>query len=96
MVKGMITGVERVNNPPFHIGSYVEGDHRSLKHILKDLIEQRKIWLDPKNGNIFEYGYAIENKLMKFKCAYCSRVLHSEDERAKHAVHMHMSQQRAY
>ena len=79
MVKGMITGVERVNNPPFHIGSYVHGEFRSIKHILKDLIQQKKIWLDPKSGNIFEYGYAIENKLIKFPCKYCSRVLFSED-----------------
>jgi hypothetical protein len=96
MVKGMITGVERVNNPPFHIGSYVDGEYRSLKTILKDLVQQKKIWLDPKTGNLFEYGWAIENKLIKFKCMYCSQVLFSDDMKTKHEVSTHMSQRRAY
>ena len=39
MIRGMITGVERVTNPPFYIGSYVNGEFRSLKTILKDLIQ---------------------------------------------------------
>lgn len=96
MVKGMITGVERVNNPPFHIGSYVHGEFRSLKTIIRDLIQEKKIWMDPKSGNLYEYGYAIENKLIKFPCKYCSRVLFSEDERTKHATHTHMSQRQSY
>jgi hypothetical protein len=96
MVKGMITGVERVKDPPFHIGSYVDGEYRSLKTILKDLIEQKKIWLDPKTGNIFEFGYAIENHLISYKCMYCSQVLFSNDMKSKHEVSTHMSQRRAY
>jgi hypothetical protein len=95
MITGMITGVnERQTDPPFKVSesSYVDGEYRSLKTILRDLIDKRKVWLDPKDGNLYEYGYALQQKMIKFPCMYCSKVLYSEEERTKHAF-SHMQQQ---
>jgi hypothetical protein len=96
MVMNMITGVETKTNPPFRVtdgdGGYVHGEYRDLRTILIDLIEKKKIWLDPTSGNIFEYNYAIREKLIKFPCRNCSKVLYSEEERTRHS-YSHMARQ---
>jgi hypothetical protein len=48
MVKGMITGVERVNNPPFHIGAYVKGDPRPQP-------QQEELWFGGYKGGMLRW-----------------------------------------
>jgi hypothetical protein len=57
---------------------YVHGDPRSLIQILEDLIEQKKIWLNPQNGNLYSYECAIKERMISFPCRNCSKVLFSE------------------
>jgi hypothetical protein len=94
MIVNIVSGVDHPSQ--LFTSRYVQGDPRDLKDILKDLIDQKKIYLNQKDGNIYRYDLAIERHMISFKCPYCSKVLFSEDERAKHAVHIHMAQQRAY
>ncbi len=94
MIANMVSGIK--HRSELFTSYYVKGEFRDLKMIIKDLIQQKKIYLDSKTGNLFEYGLAIRNHLLKFKCAYCSRVLYSEDERTKHAVHLHMARRQSY
>jgi hypothetical protein len=43
-------------------GLYVNLDPRSLKQILNDMISQQKVYLDPKDGNLYSFQYAISKK----------------------------------
>ena len=94
MIANLIIGIN--NRHELFTSYYVKGDPRDLKMILRDLIEQKKIYLNPKDGNFYRYDLAIQEKMLSFKCQYCSAVLYSADERDKHAIHYHMSQRRAY
>jgi hypothetical protein len=93
-VVNLVSGVK--HSSELFNSRYVHGEFRSLKEILKALIDQNKIFLNPKDGNLYQYDLAIEHKLISLKCMYCSAVLHSEDARSKHQVSTHMSQRRAY
>jgi hypothetical protein len=93
-IVNLVSGVDHPSQ--LFTSRYVQGDPRDLKDILKDLIDQKKIYLNQKDGNIYRYDLAIERHMISFKCPYCSKVLFSEDERSKHAIHTHMSQQRVY
>jgi hypothetical protein len=102
MVKGMITGVEtKTENPPFKVsdpyvnadGEYVnDGEYRGLKTILQDLINKGKVWLDPKDGNIYEMQFALQNRIISFHCAYCSKILYNPKDKTMHEVSTHMAQ----
>jgi hypothetical protein len=93
-VVNLVSGVK--HSSELFNSRYVHGDPRDLKEILRDLIDQKKIYLNSKDGNIYKYDLAVERKLISLKCPYCSAVLHSEDARSKHQVSTHMSQRRAY
>jgi hypothetical protein len=101
MVKGMITGAEtKTENPPFKVsdpyvnadGEYVnDGEYRGLKTILQDLINKGKVWLNPKDGNIYEMQFALQNRMISFHCAYCSKILYNPKDKAMHEVSTHIA-----
>jgi hypothetical protein len=91
MISNMITGVDKQRNPIFKASErYVDGEYRGLKTILQDLIDQKKIWLNPKDGNLFEMEFALKNRMISFHCRNCSKVLFSETERTRHS-YSHMA-----
>jgi hypothetical protein len=69
MIRNIIIGLDKF--PMFdsdlfsqnnHGGLYVNLDPRSLKQILNDMISQQKVYLDPKDGNLYAFQYAISKK----------------------------------
>jgi hypothetical protein len=71
------------------IAAYVHGDKRSLEDVLQDLIDRKKVHMD-LNGNLFLMSWAIQERMIKFPCAYCSTILYSEQARRLHS-HSHMT-----
>jgi hypothetical protein len=65
------------------IAAYVNGDKRSLEDVLQDLINRKKVHMT-SDGNLFLMSYAIENRMIKFPCKYCSLVSYSEQENRLH------------
>jgi hypothetical protein len=85
MIKGMITGAETKTDPPFKVSDpFVGGEYRELRTILHDLINKGKVWLNPKDGNLFEYTYAVANRMISFKCQYCSKISYTPEELRLH------------
>ena len=96
MIKGMITGVDKERNPIFKASErYVDGEYRSLKTILQDLIDKGKVWLNPKDGNLFEINYAIDRKMIPYPCPNCSRISYSPEEKRRHYF-THQARQQDY
>jgi hypothetical protein len=89
-ISNMITtgGEGNNNNSPNLLfpNRFVRGEFRSLDTILENLIEQKRIWLDPQNGNLYSYEFAIKEHMIPFPCRNCSKVLFSENERSKHSL----------
>ena len=96
MIKGMITGADKERNPIFKASErYVDGEYRSLKTILQDLIDKGKVWLNPKDGNLFEINYAIDRKMIPYPCPNCSRISYSPEEKRRHYF-THQARQQDY
>jgi hypothetical protein len=85
-VRGLIGGT--VDTQEHHlwnpeIACFVHGERRPLEDVLQDLIDRKKLYMD-LNGNLFLMSYAIQERMIKFPCAYCSVVLFSDQERRLH------------
>jgi hypothetical protein len=66
MIKNMIIGLEQYPLFNSEIGSYVERDFRSLDQILRDLIKEHKVFLNPEDGNLYSFQYAIDHKMIEY------------------------------
>lgn len=65
-IKNMIIGLNQYPLFNREIGSYVERDFRSLDQILRNLIKEHKVFLNPEDGNLYSFQYAIDHKMIEY------------------------------